>query len=65
LRHLCLDTELICFQSVSEFFSFEAVKLFAAPARKPNAACPVGHCIGQALYRVLAPAQAALERDLE
>jgi len=43
----------------------EAVEAFATPPRKPNAACPVGHCIRQALNRVFASAQTALERDLE
>jgi Rrf2 family protein len=38
---------------------------FAAPARKPNAACPVGHCIRQELDRVFTSARNALERDLE
>lgn len=38
---------------------------FATPAKKPNAACPVGHCIQAALEKVFASAQAALERDLE
>lgn len=38
---------------------------FASPARKPNAACPVGHCIQAALDKVFASAQQALERDLE
>ena len=43
----------------------EAVEPFAAPSRKPNAACPVGHCIRETLDRVFASAEAALERDLE
>ena len=38
---------------------------FATPARKPNAACPVGHCIRATLDKVFASAQQALERDLE
>jgi Rrf2 family protein len=38
---------------------------FAAPARKPNEKCPVGHCIRAALDKVFASAQQALERDLE
>jgi Rrf2 family protein len=42
----------------------EAVEAFAAPARKPNAACPVGHCIRKTLEQVFASAQNALERDL-
>lgn len=42
----------------------EAVEPFATPARKPNAACPVGKCIRPTLDRVFASAQEALERDL-
>jgi Rrf2 family protein len=38
---------------------------FATPTRKPNAACPVGHCIRETLDRVFASAQEALEHDLE
>ena len=43
----------------------EAVEAFATPSRKPNAACPVGHCIKKTLEKVFASAQNALERDLE
>jgi Rrf2 family protein len=43
----------------------EAAEPFANPPRKPNAACPVGKCIRQALGRVFASVQSALERDLE
>lgn len=43
----------------------EPAEPFASPARKPNAACPVGHCIREALDRVFASAESALERDLE
>lgn len=43
----------------------ENAEPFATPARKPNAACPVGHCIRETLDRVFASAEAALERDLE
>jgi Rrf2 family protein len=43
----------------------EEVKPFATPARKPNAACPVGHCIRATLNQVFTSAQDALERDLE
>jgi DNA-binding IscR family transcriptional regulator len=43
----------------------EAAEPFAAPSRKPNAACPVGHCIRETLDQVFASAEAALERDLE
>lgn len=45
--------------------SVEAVEPFASPSRKPNAACPVGHCIRETLDKVFASAQNALERDLE
>jgi len=38
---------------------------FASPSRKPNTACPVGNCIRQALEKVFASAQNALEKDLE
>jgi len=38
---------------------------FAAPARKPSAACPVGHCIRETLDRVFGSAERAMERDLE
>lgn len=44
--------------------SVESAEPFATPARKPNAACPVGHCIRVTLDRVFASAQEALERDL-
>lgn len=43
----------------------EAVEPFATPSRKPNAACPVGHCIREELDRVFASAEKAMERDLE
>ena len=43
----------------------EACDPFATPSRKPNAACPVGHCILEALERIFASAQNAMERDLE
>jgi len=46
---------------------YEAVETpepFAAPARKPNTDCPVGHGIRRALDQIFASAQAALERDL-
>ena len=38
---------------------------FGTPARKPNANCPVGHCIREALEKIFTSAQAALEKDLE
>jgi Rrf2 family protein len=43
----------------------ESAEPFATPARKPNAACPVGKCIRETLDMVFASAQSALERDLE
>jgi Rrf2 family protein len=43
----------------------EEVEPFAAPSRKPNDACPVGHCIREALNRIFASAESAMERDLE
>lgn len=43
----------------------ENAEPFATPARKPNAACPVGNCIRETLARVFESAEAALERDLE
>ena len=45
--------------------SVEAVEPFATPSQKPNAACPVGHCIREELDRVFASAEKAMERDLE
>ena len=42
----------------------EEVEPFATPPRKPNTACPVGHCIRKELERVFTSAQQALERDL-
>jgi Rrf2 family protein len=43
----------------------EEAQPFAAPHRRPNSACPVGHCIRETLDRVFASAECALERDLE
>ena len=43
----------------------ETAQPFANHPRRPNSACPVGHCIGQALQRVFIAAQSALESDLE
>jgi DNA-binding IscR family transcriptional regulator len=37
---------------------------FGTPTRKPNAACPVGNCMREALEKIFASAQLALERDL-
>jgi Rrf2 family protein len=44
--------------------SVEDSESFAIPARKPSAACPVGHCILDALAKVFASAQNAMECDL-
>lgn len=38
---------------------------FSTPSRKPNAGCPVGHCIRKTLEQVFVSAEAALERDLQ
>jgi Rrf2 family protein len=43
----------------------EAADPFAKPTKKPNEACPVGHCIRETLERIFASAQSALEQDLE
>ena len=43
----------------------EASEAFGKPSRKPNAACPVGHCIRETLENIFASAQSALEQDLE
>lgn len=43
----------------------EKCEFFAAPSRKPNRDCPVGHIMLKALEKVFASAQNALERDLE
>jgi Rrf2 family protein len=43
----------------------EEVQPFATPARKPNNACPVGHCIRETLGQIFASAECAMERDLE
>jgi len=37
---------------------------FAKPSRKPNDACPVGHCIREELERIFHSAQQAMEQDL-
>ena len=42
----------------------EAPEPFSTPARKPNADCPVGHCIRATLGKVFESAERALERDL-
>jgi Rrf2 family protein len=42
----------------------EAAEPFTMPREKPNAACPVGHCIQKTLIAVFTSAEAALEREL-
>jgi len=43
----------------------EESESFAKPSRKPNEACPVGHCMREALDKIFTSAQGAMERDLE
>lgn len=43
----------------------EVTEPFVSPSKKPNTACPVGHCIRQELDKVFASAERAMERDLE
>jgi len=43
----------------------EASEAFSTPPRKPNADCPVGHCMREELEKIFTSAQNALERDLE
>jgi len=43
----------------------EVADTFSSPSRKPNTACPVGHCIRETLEKVFTSAQSAMERDLE
>lgn len=47
------------------YHAVEDCESFATPTRKPNSACPVGHCIREELERVFSSAQRAMERDLE
>jgi Rrf2 family protein len=42
----------------------EDAEPFSRPSRKPNEACPVGHCIRETLEGVFSSAETALERDL-
>jgi Rrf2 family protein len=44
--------------------SVEDAESFATPSRKPSLACPVGHCILDALAKIFDSAQEAMERDL-
>jgi Rrf2 family protein len=43
----------------------EGHESFSSPSRKPNAGCPVGHCILKTLEKVFDSAESALERDLQ
>ena len=44
--------------------SVEDAESFSPPSRKPDAGCPVGSCIIDALAGIFASAQNAMERDL-
>ena len=46
------------------FRAVEQDEAFCLPKKKPNQACPVGHCIQAALGRVFNSAFMALEQDL-
>jgi Rrf2 family protein len=47
------------------FRAVESEESFVLPPKKPNQACPVGHCIQAAIGKVFTSAREALERDLE
>lgn len=47
------------------FRAVENSETFVLPPKKPNQACPVGHCIQSAVSTVFTSARDALERDLE
>ncbi len=47
------------------FRAVEESEAFSKPSRKPNEACPVGQCMREALEKVFASAQQAMERDLQ
>jgi Rrf2 family protein len=47
------------------FRAVEDAESFVLPPKKPNQACPVGHCIQSAIGKVFTSAREALERDLE
>ena len=46
------------------FRAVEQDEAFCLPRKKPNQACPVGHCIQATLARVFGSALKALEQDL-
>ena len=51
--------------SLGEVFrAVEQDEAFCLPKKKPNQACPVGHCIQAALAKVFESAFQALEQDL-
>jgi Rrf2 family protein len=47
------------------FRAVEDAESFVLPPKKPNQACPVGHCIQSAIGKVFISAREALERDFE
>lgn len=47
------------------FRAVEDSETFVMPPKKPNQACPVGHCIQSAIGAVFISAREALEKDLE
>lgn len=46
------------------FRAVEDSETFVLPPKKPNQACPVGHCIQAAIGKVFTSAREALEQDL-
>jgi len=46
------------------FCAVEREEAFCLPRKKPDQACPVGHCIQAALERVFGSALRAMEQDL-
>lgn len=51
--------------SLAEVYrAVETDEPFTLHSKRPNQACPVGHCIQAALERVFVSAEAALEREL-
>ena len=51
--------------SLAEIYqAVEGEESFALPPQRPNKGCPVGQCIQKALEKVMASAQAAMEREL-
>jgi Rrf2 family protein len=59
---LSRDAERI---SLAEIYrAVETDEPFASHSKRPNQACPVGHCIQEALEKVFTSAEKALEREL-